>query len=606
MLNTLYRIQNGWYNVAMISVADEIKKKVDIVQVISSYIPVKKAGRNFKVNCPFHKEKSPSFVISPDRQIWHCFGSCNEGGDVISFLMKIESLTFLEAAQELSKRYGLNISFAQLDDAGLKVKDRSYSLNKLAADYYQYILEETDIGKTARDYLKDRGIKKEIAKTFQLGYAPDSWESLMKYLLKKNYTMAELDMVGLTVPSSKSGGYDRFRGRLVFPIKDSRGNIIAFSGRVLKEDKDNPGSKYINTPETSIYHKRESLYGIYSARESIKKEGFVILVEGEFDVIAPYQYGIENVVAVKGSAITGDQLMLLKRYCTRLVFALDADATGEEAVKRGTDEAEKLDFEIEVMVLDFAKDPDEAVRKDFTKFKQALANRVPVYDFILASLLRKYSSEDPFGKKQIADEMGGFISKIQNPIVQSHFIKKTAETLSVSESSIQKSLFTNKKKFAQPRYVTKSQAAVVKVPRDIIIQKYILGLLFQKKEGERLFDMIHEFNPEMFSVPSYKSLFNEFMSFRKKHPAQSVDAFSKQLQAELLPVFDELYLFASFEEESGYGDFTKTVYELQRNMYKRQIQDVMAREEDGKTTEEPRLKELTASLTEVEKKLSLL
>jgi DNA primase len=591
---------------AMVNVADEIKKKVDIVQVISSYIPVKKAGRNFKANCPFHKEKSPSFFISPDRQIWHCFGTCNEGGDVISFLMKVENLTFLEAAQELSKRYGLNISFAQVDDAGLKLKDRFYSLNRLAADYYQYVLDKTDTGKTARDYLAERGIKPEIAQTFQIGYAPDSWESLMKYLLKKNYSSQELEQVGLTVKSSKSAGYDRFRGRLVFPIKDSRGNIIAFSGRVLKEDKDNPGSKYINTPETTIYHKRESLYGIYLAKDSIKKEGYVVLVEGEFDVIAPFQYGIENVVAVKGSAITSDQLMLLKRYCTRLVFALDADATGEEAVKRGTDEAEKLDFEIEVMVLDFAKDPDEAVRKDLVRFKKALTNRIPVYDFILSSLLRKYSVDDPFGKKQIADEMGAFIAKIQNPIVQSHYIKKTAETLGVSESSIQRSLYSNKKKFTQPRYVTKQQAAVVKMPREVIIQKYILGLLFQKKEGERLYDMIHEFDPEMFTVPSYKALFNEFLSFRKKHPARSIDEFSNQLQAELVPVFNELYLFASYEEESGYGDFTKTVYELQRNMYKRMIQELMMKEEDGDDKEEPRLKELTASLTEVEKKLSLL
>ena len=595
---------------AMVSVADEIKKKVDIVQVISSYIPVKKAGRNFKANCPFHKEKSPSFFISPDRQIWHCFGSCNEGGDVISFVMKMENLTFLEAAQELSKRYGLNISFAQVDDAGLKIKDRFYALNKLAADYYQYILEKTDIGKTAREYLKDRGIKSEIAQKFQLGYAPDSWESLMKYLLKKKYTASELDQVGLTVSSSKSAGYDRFRGRLVFPIKDSRGNIIAFSGRVLKEDKDNLGSKYINTPETAIYHKRESLYGIYSAKDAIKKEGCVVLVEGEFDVIAPYQYGIENVVAVKGSAITSDQLLLLKRYCTRLIFALDADATGEEAVKRGTDEAEKLDFEIEVMVLDFAKDPDEAVRKDLVKFKHALANRVPVYDFILSSLLQKYSADDPFGKKQIADEMVSFISKIQNPIVQSHYIKKTAEKLAVSESSIQRSLYSNKKKYVQPRYVTKQQSMPAKIPREIIIQKYILGLLFQKKNGERLYDMIHEFDPEMFTIQSYKTLFCEFVAFRKKHPARSVDEFSKQLQAELLPVFDELYLFASYEEESGYDDFTKTVYELQRNMYKRLIQELMAKEVEGKSAswrrEESRLKELTISLTEVEKKLSLL
>lgn len=234
-----------WYNVAMVSVADEIKKKVDVVDVIQSYIPVKRAGRNFKAVCPFHKEKSPSFFISPDRQIWHCFGSCNEGGDVISFVMKMEGLTFFEAAQELSRRYSLNISFSNIDDEGLRSKDRLYSINKLAADYYQYVLEKTPIGATARTYLETRGIRSEIASTFQIGYAPDSWDSLMNYLLKKHVTLQEMDAVGLTVVTERKSRYDRFRGRLVFPIKDSRGNIIAFSGRVLKEQKDKIGRAHV-------------------------------------------------------------------------------------------------------------------------------------------------------------------------------------------------------------------------------------------------------------------------------------------------------------------------------------------------------------------------
>lgn len=587
---------------AMVSVADEIKKKVDVVDVIQSYIPVKRAGRNFKAVCPFHKEKSPSFFISPDRQIWHCFGSCNEGGDVISFVMKMEGLTFFEAAQELSRRYSLNISFSNIDDEGLRSKDRLYSINKLAADYYQYVLEKTPIGATARTYLETRGIRSEIASTFQIGYAPDSWDSLMNYLLKKHVTLQEMDAVGLTVVTERKSRYDRFRGRLVFPIKDSRGNIIAFSGRVLKEQKDNPGSKYVNTPETSIYHKRESLFGIYTAKDAIKKEGYSILVEGEFDVISPYQYGIENVVAVKGSAITKEQLMLLKRYATRIVFALDADATGIEAVKRGAQEAEALDFEIEVMSLDSVKDPDEAVRNDLPGFKKSLADRVPIYDFVLQSLLKQSSGDDPFAKKKIAEEMSRYITTIQNPVIKSHYIKKTAELLDISEESVQKTMYSRKTSFRQTRKQEGVSEQPVQSSRDLTLQKYVLGSVLQKREGYD--EVLKEIDERMFTVPAYRALFVRYRTFHEDHPAQTSEVFAQGLAPELVPVFDELFLFASYEEGLGEEKSVKVALELKRIMYKRLIQEVL-----GSGTEEAQneaVGELTTGLTEVEKRLALL
>ncbi len=586
----------------MVSVADEIKKKVDVVDVIQSYIPVKRAGRNFKAVCPFHKEKSPSFFISPDRQIWHCFGSCNEGGDVISFVMKMEGLTFFEAAQELSRRYSLNISFSNIDDEGLRSKDRLYSINKLAADYYQYVLEKTPIGATARTYLETRGIRSEVASTFQIGYAPDSWDSLMNYLLKKRVTVQEMDTVGLTVLTERRSRYDRFRGRLVFPIKDSRGNIIAFSGRVLKEQKDNPGSKYVNTPETSIYHKRESLFGVYTAKEAIKKEGYAILVEGEFDVISPYQYGIENVVAVKGSAITKEQLQLLKRYATRIVFALDADATGIEAVKRGAQEAEGLDFEIEVMSLDSVKDPDEAVRKDLPGFKKSLADRVPIYDFVLQSFLKHSSGDDPFAKKKIAEEMSRYITTIQNPVIKSHYIKKTAELLGISEESVQKTMYSRKTSFRHARKQEGAPERPVQSSRDLTLQKYVLGSVLQKREGYD--EVIKEIDERMFTVPAYRALFVRYRTFHEDHPAQTSEVFAQGLTPELVPVFDELYLFASYEEGLGDEKSVKVALELKRIMYKRLIQEVLSSGTEEAQNEA--VGELTTGLTEVEKRLALL
>lgn len=586
----------------MVSVADEIKNKVDVVDVIQSYIPVKRAGRNFKAVCPFHKEKSPSFFISPDRQIWHCFGSCNEGGDVISFVMKMEGLSFFEAAQELSRRYNLNISFAQVDDAGLRSKDRLYAINKLAADYYQYVLEKTTIGNTARTYLSNRGIRPEVARTFQIGYAPDSWDSLINYLRKKNVAVDEMDAVGLTVVTERKSRYDRFRGRLVFPIKDTRGNIIAFSGRVLKEQKDNPGSKYVNTPETSIYHKRETLYGIYTAKEAIKRDEFAILVEGEFDVIAPYQYGIENVVAVKGSAITKEQLHLLKRYATRIVFALDADATGIEAVKRGAQEAEALDFEIEVMALDSAKDPDEAVRNDFPGFKKSLSDRVPIYDFVLQTLVKQHSADDPFAKKKIAEEMAKYITTIQNPVIKSHYVKKTAETLSISEDSVQKTMYARTARAVRKQKQEGVARSSPQLTRDVILQKYVLGSVLQKREGYD--EAMKEIDERMFTVPAYRILYHQFCQFRTDHPAQSGEAFAQHLAPELAPVFNELYLFASYEEGLGDERSVKIVLELKRIMFKRLIQETLA--EGSAEVHDEGVATLTKGLTEVEKRLALL
>ncbi|MEO6508785.1 MAG: DNA primase, partial [Patescibacteria group bacterium] len=237
----------------------EVKDKIDIVEFISSYIPIHKAGRNYKGNCPFHNEKTPSFVISPDRQIWHCFGTCHEGGDCIKFLMKWENITFSEALKELAIKAGIPLAKISVDDKEWQYKERLYKLNSLAADFFHHILVNTSFGKLALDYLKERGVSDAIAKTFQLGYGPNSWDSLIKFLYKKGFTPDEVARSGVAVKNDSGRMYDRFRGRLIFPIKDIRGNIIGFSGRII--EKKESEAKYINTPETEIYHKRESLYG---------------------------------------------------------------------------------------------------------------------------------------------------------------------------------------------------------------------------------------------------------------------------------------------------------------------------------------------------------
>ncbi len=580
---------------------DEIKKKIDIVDYIGNFVTLKKAGRNFKACCPFHQEKTPSFVISPERQIWHCFGACGEGGDIIRFLMKWENITFYEALKELAEKAGVKLANGLgAEDRTWKKKERYLTMNFLATDFFEYILHKTKFGKKGQEYLEKRAIKPATAKKFQLGYAPNSWDSLRHFLKNKNYTEAEMLENGLLVSSAKGSNYDRFRGRLVFPLKDSRGQVIGFSGRAL--DEQDKSAKYINTPETPLYHKRETLYGLDVAREAIKKEKNVVIVEGEFDMITPYQAGFGNFVAIKGSALTFEQLTILKRYTNRLVLALDTDAAGEEAMRRGITEAERLDFELEVVSFDFAKDPDEAVRTDPVKFTQAIKSPQPIYDFLISKAQKKYAADDPFSKKKVGDEVAPFIGRIQNPIVQSHYVKKLANLLEVDESSITNLLFRLKrqKKQTAPVYLAKQKA--VPFERELLIQKYILSVIFQSEDpmamAEKLFLVI---SPGDFSIISYQKICVLFMELYRNEGKFNLDQFTSSLSQPLRPVFDELYLFASMDHNLNKEKIDKLAYEIKIYALKRQIKELLSSEGEIPANKAGLLSTLSNQLKQVEK-----
>lgn len=584
----------------MISAAEEVKKKLDIVEFVGSYITLKKAGRNFRANCPFHQEKSPSFIVSPDRQIWHCFGSCHEGGDAIKFFMKWENIPFPEALKELAQKVGVKIEHSDAEDAALKTRSRLLRVNQIAAQYYRYVLMSTPVGKNAREYLEGRGVNGKIAEKFGIGYAPQSWNSLTDFLTGKGFTRKELEDAGLVIVSGRGSIHDRFRGRLVFPIQDTRGNIVAFSGRLLQPDE--KAAKYINTPETILYHKRETLYGIYHTKDAIKKDETVILVEGEFDVIMPYQHGIENIVAVKGSAVTREQLQLIKRYGHRIVFALDADSSGEDAIKRGSREAEDMDFEIEVMVLDFAHDPDEAVRTDLPAFKKALKNAIPIYDFLFDSLKKKYSIDDPFGKKKIVDEIVAHLQRIPNPIIQSHYVKKIAATLQVSEESLIKSISNQRRKNTNRHFAAPKPPQTRDEDRHIMIQKYVLSLIFQSKSDLPLADVYGSLSKDDFSVPSYGMLYDLTHAYFTKYQGID-DRFPVTVPSELLPVYDELLLYGTYEESSLPHSILKLAYEVRENSIKRAIKLLTSGEKDLDEEAGTQIRQLQNDLKEVEKKL---
>jgi len=581
---------------------DEIKRKIDIVEFIGSFITLKKAGRNYKAVCPFHQEKSPSFVVSPDRGIWHCFGACGEGGDAIKFLMKWENITFIEALKELAKKTGVKLTLNKIgiEDKIWQKKERYIGMNQLAGEFFHYILNKSNFGKKAKEYLKMRLLNESIIDKFELGYSPSSWDSLKLFLKKKKYEEEEMLENGLLVRSERGSYYDRFRGRLMFPLKDSRNNVLGFSGRILEGSEKE--AKYVNTPETPIYHKRECLFGINLAIEEIKKQKNVYIVEGELDMITPFQHGYSNFVAIKGTALTNEQLKLLKRYTDKITLMMDADVAGIESIKRGIDEAEKFDFEIRVVTIDFAKDPDEALKKDPEKFKKLISKPIPIYDFLIETAQKRYPEESAFSKKKIGEEVIPIIEKISNPIVRTFYIKKIAGVLEISENTVENLVLQLKRKKTQISLNKIKYNKPVEDNRELTINKYVLSILFQSEDPNSIYRNVFEIlKPEYFLHPSYQKISRLFFKEVEKNTKLDINDFGKKLPDELRSIFDEIFLFASTDHDLSNESLDRLIYEIKKYYFKREIKNILSEEETEEKKEQ--LKKISENLKEVEKKL---
>lgn len=420
---------------------DEVKSKVDIVEVISAYIPLKKAGRNLSGLCPFHGEKTPSFMVSPERQVFKCFG-CGEGGDVISFLEKIEGWEFREALEELAKRAGVKLkSFAGKGES--KQKEKILEINKVAAKFFSYVLLKHKSGEVAREYLRGRGIHQDIWVKFGLGYAPDSWDKTLSVLKKKGFSNSDVAASGLVVSRQGSDGgyYDRFRGRLMFPIFDTRGNVVGFSGRVIVGDE--KSAKYVNSPETPVFSKGSVLFGYFQTKDFIREKNEVILVEGEFDMLSLFQAGFKNVVASKGTALTENQVKLLGRSAETVVLCFDSDFAGDKAARRGIEMLDGAGMLVRVIRLGSFGDPDEFVHKDTDGFKKALKNASNFYDFLIESATSRFDPSTVYGKKKIGQELFGVIERISDDVVRAHYIGRLSQVLGVESSLITRNI-TNK------------------------------------------------------------------------------------------------------------------------------------------------------------------
>jgi len=414
---------------------DEVKSQIDIVDYIGSQIPLKRAGRNFSGLCPFHHEKTPSFHVSSERQMFKCFG-CGKSGDIFTFYQEREGVTFFEALKDLAKIAGVELeSFAPSDE--YNQKQRLLELNVAAAKLFHLLLTQHKIGKNALTYLIERGVLSSQISEFQLGYAPDGWHTAYEYLTrKKHFKPEEVEAVGLTIKSA-NGWYDRFRGRIMFPLTDHRGNIVGFSGRILPNLDDGKSGKYINTPETSLYHKSQLLFPLYYLKDRIRDENSVVVVEGEFDVLSSVRASVSNVVAVKGSALTNEQATLIKRYSDTVILSLDADSAGVAAAKRAITVLQVQELTIKVVEIPKGKDPDELVRTDPKLWRDAVKQAVNIYDFFLDVALRQYDQNSVEGQKKISAELLPIFAKIENKIEQDHYLKKLAETLNTAKTVVE-------------------------------------------------------------------------------------------------------------------------------------------------------------------------
>ncbi|TSD02235.1 MAG: DNA primase [Parcubacteria group bacterium Athens0714_25] len=471
----------------MNSNTEEIKARINIVDFIGGYVRLQKAGSSWKACCPFHGEKTPSFVVNDEKQFWHCFG-CGKGGDIFTFLMEMEGLEFREALKILAERAGVEIS--QYNAQAEKTKNRGMEILELSAKFYQKQLWDGLGKEKILNYLFERGLQEKTVNAFQLGYAPNGWSNLADFLLERGFSMEEISRTGVVVEKQNNGTvrkyYDRFRDRIVFPITDSMGRIVGFTARVAPGG-DESQAKYVNTPETDFYHKGRILYGIDKAKNAIKKADQVILVEGNMDVIASFQAGIENVIAVSGTALTQQQIEIIKRYTKNLCLFFDADSAGRQAVFRSCEMAFANDLNVSIIIPKEGKDAADVVKKSPEELKKLVKEAVGAMDYFLQNLFSRYDVNNIAEKKKIVDEAVSLISNFPKEIDKQHWGKILAQRLNIDEKIIYDEI--SRKTRGKSQYLKKEEVEMneKKLPfqakkRSEIISEKILFLFLKNDE----------------------------------------------------------------------------------------------------------------------------
>lgn len=428
---------------------EEIRSRLDITEVVRDYITLKRTGKGFKGLCPFHKEKTPSFIVSPDKQLAYCFG-CNKGGDIFTFIQLIEKVEFPQALEILAKRAG--VALPERSPGLQDRKTRLFDMHKIAAEHFEQQLFKAEEGKPALEYLKKRGIKLETIKEFRLGYAPDTSKKLINLLVKSGYRMPEIEDAGLAI-KGKTGHYDRFRGRLMFPLTNPSGMVVGFTGRASSQTK---GPKYLNSPETAIYDKGSILYGLHKAKNHIRESEDAVIVEGNMDVLAVWQAGTKNVVASSGTALTSNQLGLISRYTKQLLFSFDADGAGQQAAMRGIELAAQQGIAVRVVKLLVGKDPDQCIRQDPKLWGKSLKQAKDYMDYCQDHVFTQYDIGTARGKSMASKEMLRHIGKLSSSVEQDYYIKRLAKDLNVDAAALREDIEKTRQAMSAKRGVARS------------------------------------------------------------------------------------------------------------------------------------------------------
>lgn len=563
----------------MSSQIEEVKSRVDVVDLVGSYLKLERAGVNFKARCPFHNEKSASFFVSPARQIWHCFG-CQKGGDVFKFVMEIEGCEFREALENLAGRAGIELK-RELPQA--KNERSSYfAIMEEATKFFENHL----VGE-ALSYLKQRGLLEETMHEFRLGYVSDEWRSLLNHLSSKGFREADIEKAGLIIKKDNGDYYDRFRGRIIFPIFNQSGKVIAFGGRVYPEKAGQPvgGAKYINSPETSFYQKSKILYGFHKSKIEILRNESCVVVEGYMDFLSVYQLGTKNVVAVSGTALTGEQLKILRRHCEKIIAAFDMDEAGESAARRGIELALKEGFEVKILQFgDGLKDPADVLQKDKSLWLKYLQNTRHIVQFYIDSALKKF----PLGSSELSREIQKnvlpSVANLFSDLEQAHWIKEISAILNIKEevvwvalSKIQSTNSGNTNKTQKEEILETAKTRT----RKELLENKILGIA--AKYPEILQKKPATLEPYLFSGKK-QTIFAEILNPSINGSASGFKDFISRLVLE-----SELFLEGIADAET---EFMKCVRELQKEHTKEKMNILFQKITLAEKNNSPELPEL--------------
>ena len=568
-----------------------VKEATSIVEIIGERIALTQVGNRYKGLCPFHGEKTPSFMVTEELGMYKCFG-CGEGGDVFTFLEKYDGMTFAEALEYLADRAGIVLEKKnQLSTQQEDEKKLLLSALSMAADFYEAQLADMKIGKIGQEYLKKRAVTADSRKLFRIGYASDQWSALTDFLIqKKKFSPKILISAGLTIKSQKGSYFDRFRSRLMFPLKNHRGQIVGFSGRWLGAENDREG-KYINTPETEVYHKSQLFYGLAENVLTIKKEKSIVVVEGEFDMISSCQAHVRNCVAIKGSAFTTDHAHLIKRYVKQVILALDADAAGVEATRRAASVLTAEGVALRVVVIPSGKDPDELARRDPQAWRETVDHSLSVYDYLINALSKKYDLATIEGKKDFLEDLAPSLGTIKQAVEADYYLQKIARLLDVradlvatdlrnliKKSRLMKKNISGSKTINDFRSLSSASSKIDHNSQTLLLEKYFLFLLFSAKAEtfKIAVEKLRELDPPLeFEDKIVKELVRRIFDFKLEF---SLENFSRFLPDDLASVVSEIYLdphfVNGFEANKWSQEYQKTLASLRRGCLQKRLQSI--------------------------------